>query len=125
MIEGEARAAAMQAAAAEQRALSLAEEVEELRQELAQRPTQVKTQLPLGAAGTARFHAVSQGIDCSPAEHDFCLPMLLQSQMETLKRQADIMERQLAKAAAEKAASQAREANRCRVGGQRPAICAN
>lgn len=66
-LEGQARVAARQAAAAEERAAQLAEEAEMLRLELAARPTQ--------------------------------------SQYDSLKRQADIMERQLlAKSNADKAA---------------------
>lgn len=67
-IEGQARLAARQAAAADERAVHLTEEASLLRLELAARPTQ--------------------------------------AQYDSLKRQADIMERQLAKAAADKAVAE-------------------
>lgn len=73
-IEGQARTAARQTAAAEQRAAQLAEEAAALRLELGARPTQ--------------------------------------AQLDSLQRQVDIMERQLAKAAADKAAAEAKEAKR-------------
>ncbi|KAL4422033.1 hypothetical protein ABPG77_004849 [Micractinium sp. CCAP 211/92] len=70
-IEGQARVAARQAAAAEERAAQLTEEASLLRLELSSRPSQ--------------------------------------AQYDSLKRQADIMERQLAKAAADEAATEAEQ----------------
>jgi hypothetical protein len=105
-LEGQARAAMREAAVAAERAAQLEQEATVLRSELAERPTQASSAPAPCCTASWAVRGIALASDSA------CALLTVQAQLESLQRQVAIMERQLAKAAEEKNASQAKEASR-------------